>query len=62
MWQQHFQGAAGSAVLHFPMFALVLFMIVFAGVVAWVYLATKPRNFERVAGLPLDDGQGESHV
>lgn len=62
MWKQHFQDAAGSAVLQFPMFALLLFMIVFVGVVAWVYLGRSPRNFDHVAALPLDDGQGENHV
>lgn len=56
MWREHFKDAAGSAVLYFPMFALVLFVIVFVGVVAWVYLARSPRHFDHVAGLPLDDG------
>jgi cytochrome c oxidase cbb3-type subunit 4 len=62
MWQQHFAGAAGSAVLGFPLFALVMFLTVFVGMLAWVFLVRTPRTFDHVAGLPLDDGRGERHV
>lgn len=62
MWKQHFASSAGSGVLDLPLFALVLFMAVFAGVVAWVFLVRRPAHFEGVSRLPLETTRGDEHV
>jgi len=38
---------------HLPLFALLFFLAVFLGVVAWLFLARRSRDFEAVSLLPL---------
>lgn len=44
----------GSALLHLPLFALILFVTVFVGTVAWLFIFQRhnPR-FDRLAAIPL---------
>lgn len=49
---------AGSDLLHLPLLTLFLFLGIFVGVVAWVYVVRRrdPR-FDELANLPLRDDQ-----
>ena len=47
---------ARSPVLILPVIALVLFFLVFTGVVLVTYLSKKSR-FDTIANLPLDEGE-----
>ena len=59
----------GSDLLHLPILALILFLGVFLGVVAYVYVVRrKDDRFDELANLPLRDdvpavrGDGARHV
>ena len=57
MYQEFYKG---SELLHLPLYALVLFVAVFMGVVAWVFVfRRKDERFDRLAELPLADGARE---
>ena len=51
----------GSDLLHLPLLALVLFLGIFVGVVAWVYVVRRrdPR-FDELAHMPLQDDEPAS--
>ena len=53
MFQEFFQG---SQLLHLPQLALMIFLAVFAGVVAWAYGLRRGQAYEDVA-LPIGSGQ-----
>jgi cytochrome c oxidase cbb3-type subunit 4 len=46
---------AGMDLTHLPLFALLFFLAVFLGVVAWLFVARRSRDFEAVSLLPLAD-------
>lgn len=50
MYKQFYQG---MTLTHLPLFTLVLFVAVFFGVLAWLFLARRGGDFEAVARLPL---------
>ncbi|WP_224364486.1 CcoQ/FixQ family Cbb3-type cytochrome c oxidase assembly chaperone [Hyalangium versicolor] len=56
MYRQFYQGMDWT---HLPLFALLFFLAVFLGVVAWLFLARRSQDFEAAALLPLLD-QGPS--
>lgn len=52
MYRQFYQG---MDLTHLPLFALLFFLAVFLGVVAWLFLARRSRDFEAVSLLPLTE-------
>ena len=46
---------AGNALVDLPLFALGFFLLFFAAVVVWATVLKRPRDFDAVAALPLDD-------
>lgn len=50
MYKQFYQG---MSLTHLPLFTLVLFIAVFFGVLAWVFLVRRGGDFEALARLPL---------
>jgi cytochrome c oxidase cbb3-type subunit 4 len=56
MYKQFYQG---MALTELPLFALVLFIMVFLGVVAWVFGVRRSRDFDTLAHMPLAErGEG----
>lgn len=56
MYKQFYQG---MALTELPLFALVLFIMVFLGVVAWVFGVRRSRDFDTLAQMPLAErGEG----
>lgn len=55
MYKQFYQG---MSLTELPLFALVLFIAVFFGVVAWVFVARRSGDFDALARMPLSE-QGE---
>ncbi|WP_224242791.1 CcoQ/FixQ family Cbb3-type cytochrome c oxidase assembly chaperone [Hyalangium gracile] len=56
MYQQFY---SGMNLTHLPLFSLLLFLGVFLGVVAHLFIARRSQDFETLALLPLAE-QGES--
>ena len=56
MWKKLFEGAD---LLSLPVLAMLLFMVIFAGMLAWVLSAKRTPRYERLSRLPLDDGETE---
>lgn len=52
MYKQFYQGMALTGL---PLFALFLFLAVFLGVLAWVFLARRGQDFDALAHLPLSE-------
>lgn len=50
MYKQFYQG---MSLTHLPLFTLFLFIAVFFGVVAWLFLVRRGRDFDALAQLPL---------
>lgn len=50
MYKQFYQG---MSLTHLPLFTLILFIAVFFGVVAWLFLVRRGQDFEALAQLPL---------
>ena len=50
MYKQFFAGMQLTAL---PLFAMLFFLALFAGVVAWVLLARRGQDFDGLARLPL---------
>lgn len=50
MYKQFYQG---MSLTHLPLFTLILFITVFLGVVAWLFVVRRGRDFEALAQLPL---------
>jgi len=48
---------AGSRLIDLPLFALLLFVVTFVGVLVRTSVAKRRGDFESVARLPLDDGR-----
>ena len=46
---------SGMSLSTYPQVALVIFLIVFASVVARTYSRRRPAHFDRLAAMPLDD-------
>ncbi|NMO21964.1 CcoQ/FixQ family Cbb3-type cytochrome c oxidase assembly chaperone [Pyxidicoccus fallax] len=56
MYKQFYQG---MALTELPLFALVLFIMVFLGVCAWVFGVRRSRDFDTLARMPLAErGEG----
>ncbi|QDE70449.1 MULTISPECIES: cbb3-type cytochrome oxidase subunit 3 [Myxococcus] len=56
MYKQFYQG---MSLTELPLFALVLFIAVFLGVVAWVFVARRSGDFDTLARMPLSEkGEG----
>lgn len=55
MYKQFYQG---MTLTELPLFALILFIAVFFGVCAWVFVARRSQDFDALAQLPLAE-QGE---
>jgi len=55
MYKQFYQG---MALTELPLFALVLFVAIFLGVCAWVFVGRRSQDFDALAHLPLT-GRGE---
>lgn len=55
MYQEFYRG---STLLHLPLFALLLFVAVFVGTVAWLFIFQRrnPR-FDSLAAIPLGDDE-----
>lgn len=49
---------AGMSLTELPLFALVLFILVFLAVCAWVYGVRRRQDFDSLANMPLAE-QGE---
>ena len=54
MYQEFYRS---SVWLDLPLFTLIFFVVFFAAMVAWVF-TRKDDRFDRMAQLPLADGQG----
>jgi cytochrome c oxidase cbb3-type subunit 4 len=52
MYKQFYAGMDFS---HFPLFALWLFLAVFAGVCTWVLVVRRAKDFDPLSRLPLGD-------
>jgi cytochrome c oxidase cbb3-type subunit 4 len=52
MFRQFF---AGMQLIALPLFAMLLFLVFFLGVVAWVFFARRSQDFEGLARLPLTE-------
>ncbi len=52
----------GTALLGFPLFALLFFCVFFCIVVASVFRRLRTSKLEILSRMPLDDGDGSSHV
>ena len=50
MFRQFFEG---MQLTHLPLFTLFLFISVFVGVSAWVFLARRGRDYDALSRLPL---------
>lgn len=50
MYKQFYEG---MTLTHLPLFTLFLFIAVFFGVVAWLFLARRSGDYEALAQLPL---------
>ncbi|AKJ01790.1 cytochrome c oxidase cbb3-type subunit 4 [Archangium gephyra] len=50
MWRQFY---AGMDLVHLPLFTLILFLVVFTGVTAWVFLARRGQDYDAISRLPL---------
>jgi cytochrome c oxidase cbb3-type subunit 4 len=50
MYKQFYQG---MSLTQLPLFTLILFIAVFLGVVGWLFLVRRSRDFEALAQLPL---------
>jgi cytochrome c oxidase cbb3-type subunit IV len=46
---------AGMDLTDLPLFALLFFLAVFLGVVAWLFVARRSRDFEALSRLPLSE-------
>jgi cbb3-type cytochrome oxidase subunit 3 len=42
---------------HYPLFAMMVFLVFFAGTLAWAYWPRRAARFDEAARLPLEDGQ-----
>lgn len=58
MYQEFYRG---NALLHLPLFTLCLFLAIFAGVVAWVFLIRRGDRFDALARLPFAEGCTSAH-
>lgn len=55
MYRQFYQG---MTLTHLPLFTLILFIAVFLGVVAWVFLGRRRQDFDALARMPFAEGGG----
>jgi cytochrome c oxidase cbb3-type subunit 4 len=52
MYRQFFAGMQLTAL---PLFSMLFFLAIFAGVVAWVLFARRSQDFDGLARLPLSE-------
>ncbi|XXF79913.1 CcoQ/FixQ family Cbb3-type cytochrome c oxidase assembly chaperone [Myxococcaceae bacterium GXIMD 01537] len=52
MYKQFYQG---MDLTHLPLFTLILFIAVFFGVVAWLFVVRRAPDFDALARLPLGE-------
>jgi cytochrome c oxidase cbb3-type subunit 4 len=50
MWKQFYEG---MELTHLPLFTLLLFIAVFLGVAAWVFLGRRGQDYDALSRLPL---------
>ncbi|WP_164021341.1 cbb3-type cytochrome oxidase subunit 3 [Pyxidicoccus trucidator] len=49
---------SGMDLTELPLFALVLFIMVFLGVCAWVFGVRRGKDFDALANMPLAEREG----
>ncbi len=60
MYRQFYQG---MELTHLPLFALLLFVVLFLGIVAWAFVLRRGQDFEALAHLPLaESDRGEPSI
>jgi cbb3-type cytochrome oxidase subunit 3 len=50
---------SGAGLAGYAVAAMILFMLVFVGVVVWTFWPGRRREMEAASRLPLDDGDGD---